>query len=103
MFFWRVGTNALPTRDNLMNRMDVENPNCILCNMQTESPCHLFLKCPVAKALWFAAYCGFKSNEVPLNSHVDIVKIILNPPLALCQARDQWLVTLNMALTLEEI
>ena len=103
MFLWRVGTNTLPTRDNLMQRMEVDNPNCLLCNTQAESPCHLFLQCPIAKALWFAACWGFRSNEVPIRSHIDIVKLILNPPLALCQAQDQWLVSLNMALTLEEI
>ena len=103
MFLWRVNTNTLPTRDNLMNRMEVDNPNCLLCNIQVESPCHLFLKCPVAKALWFVACWGFRSNEVPLSSHLDIVKLILNPLLALCLAQDQWLVSLNMALTLEEI
>lgn len=53
--------------------------------------------------LFGVACWGFKSNEVPLNSHVDIVKLILNPPLAMCQAQDQWLVSLNMAITLEEI
>ena len=103
MFLWRVSTNTLPTRDNLMQRMEVDNPNCLLCNTQAESPCHLFFKCPIVKALWFAACWGFRSNEVPLSSHLDIVKLILNLPLALCQAQDQWLVSLNMALTLEEI
>lgn len=46
---------------------------------------------------------GFKAEEHTLRSHSDIVQLILNPPPSLCPAYDQWLVSLNMAFTLDEI
>lgn len=50
MFLWRVAINTLPMRENLMSRMDIPVPWCVLCNQEVESASHLFLKCPVAKA-----------------------------------------------------
>ena len=58
MFLWRVGTNALPTKENLLNRLEVDDPTCLLCNQESESICHLFLKCPIARALWFSTCWG---------------------------------------------
>ena len=103
MFLWRVAVNALPTRENLMSRMDISEPWCVLCNQEVESASHLFFKCPAAKALWFFAGWGFKSNEVHLAQPSDIIKVILETLSAICQVQDMWLVSLNMALTLDEI
>lgn len=83
--------------------MDSDNPGCLLCNHDIESPIHLFFRCPAAKALWFATCWGFKSDQVPLNSNLDMVNLILSSPASLCQAQDQWIVSLYMALTIEEI
>ena len=103
MLLWRVGSNALPTKDNLMIRMDINNPCNLLCNHELEFPLHLFFKCPAAKALWFTICWGFKADQVPLNSHLDIVKLILCPPASLCHTQDQWIVSFNTVLTIEEI
>ena len=51
MFLWRVATNTLPTRENLMTRMDITEPWCVLYNQEVESASHLFFKCPAVKAL----------------------------------------------------
>ncbi|KAL0008877.1 hypothetical protein SO802_010379 [Lithocarpus litseifolius] len=90
-------------RENLMSRMDIPEPWCVLCNQEVESASHLFLKCPVAKALWFAACWGFKSDEDHLVHPCEIIKLILEPPSTFCQVQDLWLVSLKMALTMEEI
>lgn len=103
MFLWRVTVNALPTKENLMCCMDIEDTCCVLCDQECETSSHLFVKCLAAKALWFSVYWGLRSNELHLSTSADIIKLILKPPLALCQAQDQWLVSLNMAFTLEEI
>lgn len=103
MFLWRVAANTLPTRENLITRMDISEPWCVLCKQEVESASHLFFKCPVAKALWFAACWGFRSKDVQVTQPWDIIKIILEPPESSCQAHDQWMVSLKMALTLEEI
>ena len=103
MFLWRLCVNALPTRDNLFKRMNSVDTSYVLCNESEENPCHLFLHCPIAKALWFAACWGFKAEEVVVVSTEDIVNMVLNPPNVLCNSWEQWKVSLTMASTLEEI
>ncbi|XP_075636613.1 uncharacterized protein LOC142608832 [Castanea sativa] len=103
MFLWRLYVNALPTRDNLIKRMNIADTTCLLCNESEENPCHLFLRCPVAKALWFSACWVFKAEDVTAVSSEDVVNIVLNPPNALYNAGEQWKVSLTMAATLEEI
>ena len=103
MILWRVAVNTLPTKENLMCRMDIEDTCCVLCDQECETSTHLFVKCPVAKALWFSVCWGLRSDELHLSTSVDIINLILNPPSVLCQTQEQWLVSLNMAFTLEEI
>lgn len=83
--------------------MDIEDTCCVLCDQECETLTHLFVKCPVAKALWFLVCWGLRSDELHLSTSADIIKLILKPPSALCQTQDQWRVSLNMAFTLEEI
>ncbi|XP_075663130.1 uncharacterized protein LOC142632646 [Castanea sativa] len=83
--------------------MVINDPNCVICNEEVESPCHVFLTCPMAKALWFATCWGLKAGEMNISTPVDIVKLILEPRKALCLTREKWSVSLNMALILEEI
>ena len=103
MFLWRVAINALSTKENLMCRMDIEDTCCVLYDQQCETSSHLFVKCPMAKAFWFSVCWGLRSDELHLSTFADIIKLILKPPLAPCQAQDQWLVSLNMAFILKEI
>ena len=103
MFLWRVAVNALPTRENLMCRLDIPDPSCVLCNQEVESAIHLFSRCQAAKAIWFGACWGFRPDYGQFTSTNDIIKVILDPPSALCQSQDLWRVTLNMAITLEEL
>lgn len=97
MFLWRFCVNALLARDNLIKHINIVDTLCVLCNESEENPCHLFLRCPVAKALWFAACWGFKAKEVIAVSSEDVVNIALNPPNALCNSGEQWKVALTMA------
>ena len=77
--------------------------SCVLCNLSKENPCHLFLRCPIAKALWFSACWGFKAEEVTAVSSKDVANMVLNPPNTLCNSWEQWKISLTMASTLEEI
>lgn len=54
MFLRRVAVNALPTKENLMCHMDIEDTCCMLYHQECETLTHLFVKCLVAKALWFS-------------------------------------------------
>ena len=103
MFLWRVAANALPIKENLSRRLEVDDPCRVLCNQEAESFAHLFFHCPVARALWFSICWGFKADEAQLTTAADIINLILNPPEPLWQAHDKWLVSLHFAYTMEEI
>ncbi|XP_075640568.1 putative mitochondrial protein AtMg00310 [Castanea sativa] len=51
MLIWRLGSNAFPTKDNLMKRLANVDPTCIFCKEKLESGVHLFCECPVTKAI----------------------------------------------------
>nr|POE63822.1 putative ribonuclease h protein [Quercus suber] len=78
IFLWRVTVNVLPTRENLMGHMDILDSTCVLCNMEVESAPRLFLRCPIARAIWFATCWRFKSDQLGYTN--DIIKCILDPP-----------------------
>ena len=103
MLLWRVGVNALPTRENLMSRVTVSDPNCVPCGSEIESCCHLFVTCPVAQALWHSTCWGFKTNEADLTTCEDIIMMVLNPPKTANPSVTQWSISLTMAFMLEEI
>lgn len=42
MLIWRIGSNALPTKDNLLHRMNIDDPSCVLCGPEEKSSGHLF-------------------------------------------------------------
>ena len=87
-----------------MSRMDISDLSCVLCNQEIESVSHLFSKCQVAKALWFSACWGYRLEEAHLESPSDLIKAILEPiPHAPYQALELWRVSLNMAITVEDI
>ena len=73
MFLWRLGVNALPTRENLRSRLQIDDPNCVFCKEEVETPCHLFLACPTSKSLWFAACWGLKIEFLVSNQPEDII------------------------------
>lgn len=94
MLIWRIGVNVLPTRDNLFKRLDISDPSCVICKEEAEDPSHLFFKCLIAKAIWFTAYWGFKVDKANITSAEDITKMVIDPLSSLCQATEQWLVSL---------
>ena len=103
MLLWRVGVNALPTRENLMSRVTVSDPSCVLCGNEIESCCHLFVTCPVARALWHSTCWGFKTHGANLATCEDIMMLVLNPPKTAQPSVTQWSISLTMAFVLEEI
>ena len=73
MFLWRLGVNALPTRENLRSRLQIDDPNCVFWKEEVETPCHLFLACPASKSLWFAACWGLETEFLVSNQPEDII------------------------------
>ena len=81
VFLWRLGANALPTRENLRSRLHIEDPKSVFFREEVETPCHLFLGCPASKSLWFAAFWGLKTECLVSNQPEDIIKWVLDPPI----------------------
>lgn len=103
MFLWRLCSNILPTKENSSKHFIISESSCNLYKNASKSARHLFLFCPVAKALWFAVYWGLKSEVVSASSTKDIISLVLNLPDALCQTWGHWKLSLTMALILDEI
>ena len=103
MFLWRIRANVIPTRVNLQQKMQHIDLACSFCNNEVESSTHLFLDCQFASALWAVVGWGIRFDTVTFTSGEDLLKLIINPPNAPIPTNEQWIVTLNMALILDEI
>ncbi|CAL1378948.1 unnamed protein product [Linum trigynum] len=55
VFVWQIFRRIIPTTEALIERKVQVHPRCPVCWEATETPEHLFLDCPVARALWGAA------------------------------------------------
>lgn len=80
MLLWRMGSNNLPTRDKLATRICILDLSCVLCGHSFESICHLFFRCPAARAIWFSTCWGLRSDQHSIQDSSNIVKLVLNPP-----------------------
>lgn len=103
MLVWRIGANAIPTKANLCVRLPNIDPTCTLCNATKETSTHIFLEFPCARALWASACWGFRFDATTFSSLEDFIKLIMKPPSSFVLAQEQWTVSLNMALVLDEI
>ena len=65
LFLWKLLHNGLPTRMRLIRRQMIVSPKCVMCDQEDETLDRLFLKCPFARALWFASPQKFHSNAIP--------------------------------------
>ncbi|XP_057444459.1 uncharacterized protein LOC130736674 [Lotus japonicus] len=73
---WRACNGALPVRGALRKRgLDVD-PSCMRCGEEDESIEHVFLRCPVARACWFASDLGLRINGA-LPFHEFIAEVLL--------------------------
>ena len=103
MLIWRIGANAIPTKENFLQKINVDNPNCKICNQEVDTCCHLFFKCPVAKATWHSTCWGLHVDKIQIASCEDIINLVLNPPQASCPTEYSWMISLNMVIVLDEI
>ena len=103
MLLWRIGPDAIPTKDNMIKRFESIDPTCPLCCQDIESTCHVFFNCPVAKAIWLTSCWGFRASDHQISSCEDIINLVVEPPKAPCPIEDLWKITLNIAIILDEI
>jgi hypothetical protein len=95
MLLWRIGTNILPTKDLLAQKVGINDSSCPLCGEAEETGIHLFFKCNVARAIWFGSCWGLRTESLQLNSNEDILKLVLKPPPHLSMSINQNLIEPN--------
>nr|GEX33642.1 RNA-directed DNA polymerase, eukaryota [Tanacetum cinerariifolium] len=53
IFAWKVMTNSLPTKFNILRRgIDIESISCVNCNLGVENTNHLFFACDMARQVY---------------------------------------------------
>lgn len=103
MLLWRIGTNSIPTKENVSCRLEHIDLVCTLCKSESESCVHLFFECHISRALWYTTCWGFRLNQNMVQTFEDINKLVLEPPVSTLLTYDRWLITLKITFILEEI
>jgi hypothetical protein len=52
LFLWRVCNDILPTKEKLLKRKVVTNPNCRLCGLEVDMFGHVLWGCDATRAVW---------------------------------------------------
>ena len=63
----------LPTKEKLGQRIGATYTSSCLCNAGVENYSHLFLYCPVARAIYIGGPLGIRSDNLNINNDVDII------------------------------
>ena len=71
IFIWKICSNCLPVRSELHKRVQGISPHCHFCNKEEETIEHLFLLCPMARAIWFGTDLSLKTDGFMVNSLKD--------------------------------
>ena len=103
MLLWRIASSTIPVKENLAQRMGIENLLCDLCLEAPESSYHLFCLCSVARAIWFTSFWGLRVHDQNITNSADIVKLVLDPPILSSQEVDREHITTTLAFALDEI
>jgi ribonuclease HI len=107
VFLWRMGSNALPTKQRVFQRTGYSDPMCPLCGVEEESYSHLFLHCQMIKPIWFGLNWGLHSDNIPAANHQELLNFVVNPPLcpgvSVQQKTLKAQTSIQLALTLESI
>lgn len=103
MLLWIIGSNALPTYENLLRKMPIQNLGCFFCNHDIESTTHLFIGCIFTRSICFACCWGLKPEEHSISISVSLIKMIQEHPKAPDLLENHWSITLIMVLVLGEV
>ena len=96
MVLWRVAANCLPTKDKRLRYDANADTICHLCNSGQESTIHLFIDCPLARALWFSSQWGIRIDNCELSTSTQFIHFLLIPPFQ--EAREDLLLFWGLTL-----
>ncbi|CAL1395371.1 unnamed protein product [Linum trigynum] len=77
VFLWQIFNRILPTTEALIDKHVLVQPRCPVCWACTESMEHLFLDCPVARALWDYSGLGYLGEGLPRHTFPMFLKRLL--------------------------
>lgn len=66
-FIWKLLTGAIPNNVNLRKRGLSISSCCPICNGESETTEHIFLRCPGAKAIWFGSIFQWSGDRLTSN------------------------------------
>ncbi|CAL1380781.1 unnamed protein product [Linum trigynum] len=78
VFLWQILYRLLPTIEALIERKIEVHPRCPVCWAESETLEHLFLECPVARALWDYAGLEYLGQGLPRQTFPLFLKRLLN-------------------------
>ena len=89
---WLAVLGKLHTRDRLSRKgiLHGDQTNCPLCNMETETETHLFLKCQHTVGLWVDACQTWKHNVIMPKYMLTFFKMWLDMPIKGRFQRRSW-------------
>ena len=90
-FLWKVCSDCLPTKVNLMKREILANPTCHLCGRIAEDTKHALWDCEAVKAVWCMDFSWVNWVEAAHGSFLDLVdRLISKPRVAELFATTAW-------------
>ncbi|CAL1360111.1 unnamed protein product [Linum trigynum] len=78
VFVWQIFNRILPTTEALIERKVVVPPHCPICWAASETMEHLFLDCPVARALWAQFGLDYLGEGLPRHTFPLFLKKLLS-------------------------
>uniref|UniRef100_A0A803PHC3 Reverse transcriptase zinc-binding domain-containing protein n=1 Tax=Cannabis sativa TaxID=3483 RepID=A0A803PHC3_CANSA len=78
MLLWKLCRDIIPF-GNRLQRIFGNSTRCVICGEADDSAQHLFFKCPLAKAVWFASRWAIRSDSLNFGAPRDMVEWLLSP------------------------
>ncbi|XP_060960817.1 uncharacterized protein LOC133031349 [Cannabis sativa] len=87
LLVWKDATNGMFSPSvadiipfgNRLQRIFRNSTRCVICGEAEDSALHLFFKCPLAKAVWFASRWAIRSDTLNFGAPRDMVVWLLSP------------------------
>ncbi|XP_075636956.1 uncharacterized protein LOC142609254 [Castanea sativa] len=79
-FTWKACSNALPTRENLMQRKIIAKSSCQQCKSQSKSVFHALWDCASIQQVWESDFGWVDRQKTSTGSFQNLVELITQKP-----------------------